>query len=374
MSKSGNVRLRLTPADAGDVVDTDYDVLVAGAGPAGSIAARSLAQGGLRVLMLDRLRSGAQPLGESLPGAARRLLLRVGLGAAAAFDQHHAAVAGSVVAWGTGQPVATDAMRDPYGPGLRLDRQQFDAALRQAALVAGVNWSQTALHALHRNHDHWVVQRDEGVPVRARTLIDATGRAARVLRHLRIDRHKGVPLVAMYQAAWPEKNAASERTLIEALPDGWIYAGRLSDGRWAIGHHLRPQAAAALQRHRDRQEARLASAPHLSACLGVLEWTGPVQIRDARSIAAAVPCGPGWFAVGDAALAFDPVAGQGLFNALRTGVAAAKAILGEPDQAAAYRDEVARVATVYAQRRQMLYASEQRWPEHAFWREQQASR
>lgn len=373
MSRNGKVAARLNNDDARDLVDADYDVIVAGAGPSGSIAARTLAQGGGRVLMLDRLRSGGHPLGETLPGAARRLLLRAGLDEAAASAKHHAPVAGSVVVWGSGQPVITDAMRDPYGPGLRLDRQQFDGALRQAALVAGAHWSQTEVRDLHRDEGHWIVQRDRGDPVRARILIDATGRAARVLRHLRQGRFKGVPLVAMYQAAWPEKNATSERTLIETLPDGWIYAGRLGDGRWAIGYHMRPQMAAALQRQSGRRQAILANARHLAACLGDLDWTGPVQLRDARSMAAAVTCGPGWFAVGDAALAFDPVAGQGLFNALRTGLAAAEAILGGAEQVAAYQAELARVANVYAQRRYMLYASEQRWPEQAFWREQQAA-
>lgn len=57
-----------------------FDVVVAGAGPAGAIASRHLARAGLRVLILDRLPSARPRLGETFPGAARRLLACEGLG------------------------------------------------------------------------------------------------------------------------------------------------------------------------------------------------------------------------------------------------------------------------------------------------------
>jgi flavin-dependent dehydrogenase len=349
-----------------------FDVVVAGAGPAGSITARRLARAGLGVLMLDRLRPASIRLGEVLPGAARRLLAGEGLGELAAAS-HHAAVTGGLVVWGDDRPVASDALRDPYGAGVRLDRARFDAALRAASVAAGTFWSRTNARHLERVGDDWVISRDAGPAVRARIIIDATGRSARLLRLLGQSRSHGARLTALYQVARPENNAAMGRTLIEARPDGWLYAGKLSDGRWAIGYHTLPQDAVRLRACETQRATAIASAPYLSACLGALAWEGAVVSRDARGLAATVPSGPGWFAVGDAVLAFDPIAGQGLFNALRTGLAAAEAILATrtPD-ATAYVAELARVTAIYSERRQALYWAEERWPEQTFWRAQRA--
>lgn len=47
-----------------------WDVLIAGAGPAGAVAARVLARAGRRVLLIDDSRPDLPKVGESLPGAA----------------------------------------------------------------------------------------------------------------------------------------------------------------------------------------------------------------------------------------------------------------------------------------------------------------
>ena len=56
-----------------------WDVVVAGAGPAGAVAARVLARAGRRTLLVDDVEPGGRKVGESLPGAARPLLLDLDL-------------------------------------------------------------------------------------------------------------------------------------------------------------------------------------------------------------------------------------------------------------------------------------------------------
>lgn len=374
MSRGGEANGELDGHNEGSLDAGIFDVVVAGAGPAGAIAARHLAGAGRGVLMLDRLRPTAVRLGEVLPGAARRLLARVGLDEAALGAPAHAPVTGAIVVWGDETPQTHDAVRDPYGPALRLDRARFGNALRQASLAAESRWSRTNVRDLEQCGAHWILHRDDGHPIRARVIIDATGRSARLLRLMGQPRQTGVPLVALYQVARPEKNAVMERTLIEALPEGWLYAGRLGEDRWAIGYHTGPEDAARLRRDTMGRAALLSRAPHLRACLGALDWEGPVLSRDARSLAAATPCGPGWFAVGDAALAFDPIAGQGLFNALRTGLATAEAILAASEaDSSTYATEITRVASIYRERRQTLYQAQGRWADQPFWRAHRAS-
>jgi len=79
-----------------------------------------------------------------------------------------------------------------------------------------------------------------------------------------------------------------------------------------------------------------------------------------------------WLAVGDAALAVDPISGSGIVRALRSARAAAEttwALLEnhEEDSLEAYEAERDSQCLQYLNERAMYYALEQRWQEHAFW-------
>ena len=116
------------------------DVLIAGAGPAGAIAATVLARAGARVLVLDRARFPRQKLcGDTLNPGALALLERLGL---------HAATGGSLPLSGM-IVTGTDGVRveGRYGGvcGEAIGRREFDAALVMAAAGAGAQIEQGVL-------------------------------------------------------------------------------------------------------------------------------------------------------------------------------------------------------------------------------------
>lgn len=81
--------------------------------------------------------------------------------------------------------------------------------------------------------------------------------------------------------------------------------------------------------------------------------------------------GTAWLAVGDAAISFDPLSSQGLFNALFTGLMAAEAadsrLEGYQLSFSEYRQTMRGVAEAYRQNLASCYMAEARWPEAPFW-------
>ncbi|MGH2941842.1 MAG: hypothetical protein ACRDLN_03565, partial [Solirubrobacteraceae bacterium] len=82
-------------------------------------------------------------------------------------------------------------------------------------------------------------------------------------------------------------------------------------------------------------------------------------------------CGDGWLAVGDAAVAFDPLSSQGILNALVTAQLGAAAVDrrldGERQALADYDRRLAAVWSAYEVNLSRAYALERRWPDAAFW-------
>jgi flavin-dependent dehydrogenase len=80
-----------------------------------------------------------------------------------------------------------------------------------------------------------------------------------------------------------------------------------------------------------------------------------------------------WLAVGDAALAVDPISGSGVVRALRTAREAAPTVLSmltgdERRLIAAYEAERDRECAQYLRERALYYRAERRWDSAPFWR------
>jgi hypothetical protein len=86
--------------------------------------------------------------------------------------------------------------------------------------------------------------------------------------------------------------------------------------------------------------------------------------------------GEGWLAVGDAATAFDPIASQGLPNALASGNAAAHAahrwLGGEQGALERYAAEMSAAYDFYLAGLRRHYQLERRWPDCTFWKARHA--
>ena len=355
------------------------DVLVVGTGPAGAVIAASLAPH-CRVALAGREPGEDRVIGESLPSAAGVVLAELGLWASF-MAQGHLEAPTRLSLWGGDEPVRQDAIDDPRGAGWHLDRRRFDALLRQAAVEGGARLVQPAelrrlAHDAARAPYPWrcrIDTADGPWEPDCKVLVDATGRSARIVRHAGIDvvRGDGLACVQTWLAAAP--GAPTGATLVEATPDGWWYGASLPDGSRVVAWHCDGDLDA-IRRCRTADDL-LAQARRTTLiaehCAGGRPLE-PLRAAPARSQWPASAAGADWIAVGDASLAFDPLASQGLLHALATGREGARAVLahlhGDTAALPAWAPWQREIARAYRANLAQCYAMEQRWPDAAFWR------
>ena len=360
-----------------------YDVAIAGGGPAGAAAAVALARAGRSVLLADVRPAGRLRVGEGLPPAAHSLLDALGVLDAFHAGDHRTSF-GNVSAWGAAEPRAADFIRQPHGRGYQLDRTRFDALLRAAAAAAGVEVREGArvAHAGgpgRGDTQGTALQLLEGGRVTAlscRWLVDAGGRPASLARRFGAARSRIDRLVAFSMLLHPAADTDRDgRTLVEADKQGWWYSALLPSGARLVTYLSDADLV-------DRRALLSASglwsklaATRLLAAVCTKHGhraMGEPQGADASSGRLDAFTGPGWLAVGDAALSFDPLSSQGIANALHTGLQGActvDALLrGDGAAAAGYAAHLAAIHDAYLRHRQVFYDIERRWPHAPFWR------
>ncbi len=352
-----------------------WDVAVAGAGPAGAVAALVLSRSGRRVVLIDQPVEVGRKVGECLPGAARPLLRDLGL-LARVEDGPHLPSYGTLSAWGSDELRTTDSLADPHGPGWHLDRLRFDADLRAAAREAGVAFEPGLVRSVERAGEAWRIScrrrggREETATVLARFLVDATGRRATVARSLGVRRRRDHRLVAL--CAWTRPTGGADaRTLVEAAPDGWWYSAGLPDGGRVVVLHVDGGEAASILRNDGAWQERQDATRHVRQAVGAAGLSAPPRATEACGACLDRFAGDGWLAVGDAALSFDPLSSQGLLDALYTGLRGAETagafLDGSRAPVGSYAARLASVRNAYLHHHRLYYSAEHRWLDRPFW-------
>jgi flavin-dependent dehydrogenase len=124
------------------------------------------------------------------------------------------------------------------------------------------------------------------------------------------------------------------------------------------------------ERYEEAAIRSLAGAPIHAARVGTPRM---VKVIGSATWVMSPSAGEGWIAVGDAALARDPIGGDGLTSALRSACHAAevvaKALEGDDAVWASAAAHTRDIAERYLHQRLELYrAARVRWPSSTFWR------
>lgn len=348
----------------------DFDVLIAGAGPAGCAAAISLGRFApkLRVGLIGAPPPGPR-IGETVPPQIKPMLDHLGLWPAFAADGHAPSYR-TLSAWGGPALLSNEFLFQTQQVGWRLDRARFDAMMLRGA--ASAQYIAGKAKKLAPLSDGWSVRTDDGATYMARAVVDATGRAAALtrlngLRAERIDR-----LVACF--VFCDNHGGDGDLTIEAARDGWWYTAALPDRRRVVAFMSDADIVRRLRlAERERFMRALREAGHIRAAVAGAEPPGSPQFAGAGSQRVTCDAAQTLICAGDAASCFDPVSGQGIVKALRSGVFASYAIADrlERDDGTGLRRYAAFVASEFTAYRDTLrayYTQEGRWPDSLFWK------
>jgi 2-polyprenyl-6-methoxyphenol hydroxylase-like FAD-dependent oxidoreductase len=356
----------------------DFDVLIAGAGPAGAATAVSLADFApeLRVCIADVPSADTLRVGETVPPQIRPILEHLKVWPRFEADRHRASYR-TVSAWGGPELISNEFLFQTHQVGWRLDRKRFDTMMQTAA-AARATCITAKIDAVAFEGAEWRVRLSNGTEHTARFIVDATGRGSFVARTQGV-RSETCDRLAGSIMLFEEAADEGEGLLIETFAGGWWYTAALPENRRVVAcmsdaDLVRPLGIGTMQ----GWMKALSETRHVHHVLGAARSVGSPALRAAGSRRIARDATLPLLCVGDAASCFDPVSGQGIFKALRGGVFASYAIadaLRTGDQAPVvrFRAYVEREFMDYRLTLGHYYAVEQRWPNRQFWHRRDGS-
>lgn len=311
------------------IATQEYDVLIAGAGPAGAHTALRLARLGWRVALVDaQTFPRKKPCGEFLSPACLPFLEELGLledvieAGAAEVDGMHLVTSRSRAS-GRFVPMGRFTSSHGHGLGIRrevLDTQAVERAGREPGIRLMTGWRvrRVLLDETGRARGLAVVDPDgHEATLHARFVVGADGPRSRVARGAGLSLPRTGParfaLVARFRDV-PERRSAHVhflgRDYVAACPiDDDLFTANL-----VVDAEELPKGAHSLEAFLRKHLRRDASLGRLLAGAPLAEpiaTCGPLGARTRR------PFGAGVALVGDACGFVDPLTGEGLFFAMR---------------------------------------------------------
>jgi len=320
------------------------DVLIIGAGPAGSVAAAFLRQQGRRVLVLEREQFPRFSIGESLLPQSMEYIEAAGMlrdVVEAGFQFKN----GAAFAWGDKYTAFDfrDKFSEGWGTTYQVQRGNFDKVLADAAARMGAQ--------IRFRHEVTAVDLEGDKPrvsardadgnayqVEARFVLDASGFGRTLPRLLKLETPSNFPVrgaIFTHVADHIPSDGAFDREKIRVTvhpkrPDVWYWTIPFSKGRCSLGVVAAQDFLAQYPgTEMERLRAIVAEEPGLSALLKDAEWDTPARQIVGYSANVKSLWGKGFALLGNAGEFLDPVFSSGVTIAFKSASLATQCIARE---------------------------------------------
>jgi flavin-dependent dehydrogenase len=353
-----------------------FDVAILGGGPAGASAAISLLQKGYSVAIIEKSDYSEIRIGETVQPQISSLLSDLKI--TDEIFQDHLPSHAVQSAWGGAPLKENNFFFNPFGHGWHLNRLKFDKQLINHAEKSGATLFINSLIKTIAQHDsgNWSIRflnQGQIKRIDARFTIDGTGRNALLVRKQggkRLNSDHLIGIVSTQEKKTLQNN--SNYTLVESVKNGWWYSADIPGNKMITAfmtdadQFKKENCDSEIFFHQSLIKTKFTK----QRCHG--SFSGKIRMYAANSYIMTKTHGTNWIAIGDAAMAFDPLSSQGIYKAIKSGVSAAETIHDQFNRNKYALENYSKTLNAafekYLQQRKLYYLKEKRWPQSLFWK------
>ena len=339
-------------------------VLILGGGPAGSVTAIGLSRLGYQVTVVASHRTFA-----ACEGLSERTLS--GLRKAGCL------CAAETVMSPSPRRVSWNGHTNQYNTEQLVFRPRFDAKLTEDLKTAGVTFVRGLAQTIENTGQGWQVQITDTCAqqtLECDFLVEARGRAAPLKAKSRIRGPETVSLLQRWQITTPNQQTGS---MVLSDKAGWVWLARVGDELYTqLTLSAKDPKLPKKGGLKDFMSVELDKLPEVRQWIeSAVAISNPIA-RNSTTVFAGDLVGERMLRVGDAALAVDPLSGNGIFQALSSGLVAPATIntlLLHPERAKLaaqfYQERCYQAFMRFARIGRDFYSLEQRWSQEPFWQQ-----
>src|SRR5438093_589009 len=308
-----------------------YDVAIIGGGPAGSTAAALLARAGRRVIVFEREKFPRFHIGESLLPFSMKAFTRLDLHEkilrAGFLKKYGGEIMGACSDTGT-KFYFKEGYRWQTDNGYKVIRGNSKKVLLDHAAESGAEvHEETAVDGVEFSNDAVdLAVRSNGTSdsMRARYLVDASGRASVLGRQFKIKKTyehlQKLSIFAHYDGVWRAEGIDGTLTVLLRAVDRWFWLIPLTAERTSVGVVLDSETFRKSKlKAEDFLEEALAEQPTIAKRMKNARRVSKVYVEADFSYRSKRLHGDRWLLAGDAAGFIDPIFSSGVFLAVFSG-------------------------------------------------------
>lgn len=357
-----------------------FDLVIIGSGIAGSAALISLQSCGLNIAVVASLIQPSFKIGETLSSAAHFELESLGIFQEFLEEEQQTAYS-KFSSWGSGILREENAWYAGKNFGWYINRLSFESFLWKHASATHFKHYKRKVISCEFKNQHWSLLLDDHSILKAKQLIDCSGRAAVVMRNrtIRIQMDKLVCCYSVLEQSSKEV-LPTFGTLVDPVENGWIYSTILPDLRMVVAYFTDHDLLGKdVCQYLPKWQSIVSESSFTIKRIDSANYSmqSRPRITDAATRITKPVMTNGLIAAGDAVATFDPLSSQGMTTALWAGRRSAQAIMslmqsGDFTALEKYSQDYQQGIASYIGNYKKVYGEEQRFNHALFWKRRAA--